>query len=339
MRNLVWLLVLSVLAAGCTLVPREEDEPYWASGRVIGTDGAGLGGVHLVVESVGSMSTSAADGTWVLGGLRGAVTIVPQKDGYTFHPPSYTISRAHSGLTFTAYGADEEPEYNPCLDPALLLAMYTSGLGLLDFASTARDLPKEADVQTQPATSIMGAAVATRAQATKWLSNELAKRGRSERWVELVDMYYDIAPLYSIRADVALSQAVLETGYFGFGGDAQPWQNNFAGIGVTGVPSDGPDDPKNPLNGADPNRVCFRKGIHGAIFSDRATGVEAQIQHLYAYATTQELPAGAVLVDPRFRYVRRGAAPTVEELSGRWATDPGYGAKILAILSNLLNTV
>jgi hypothetical protein len=31
----------------------------------------------------------------------------------------------------------------------------------------------------------------------------------------------------------------------------------------------------------------------------------------------------------RFRFVKRGLAPTVNELAGRWNSDPLYGQKIL----------
>jgi hypothetical protein len=41
------------------------------------------------------------------------------------------------------------------------------------------------------------------------------------------------------------------------------------------------------------------------------------------------------IVDPRFRFVRRGVAPKVELLSGRWSADPLYGEKVLAILRRL----
>lgn len=153
-------------------------------------------------------------------------------------------------------------------------------------------------------TLIRGQAVATKGQAKAWLKK------RAPDWVLMVDLYYSIAPKYNIRADVALAQACKETGFFRYGGLVQPWQNNFCGLGATGQASDG----KTPLNGADPEKVRFEKGVHGAIFVDRATGVEAHIQHLYAYATTEALPADAVLVDPRFTLVRRGTAPYVEHL-------------------------
>lgn len=186
-------------------------------------------------------------------------------------------------------------------------------------------------------TPILGQAQATVEQARAWL------KAKAPDWVSLADLYYAIAPKYGIRADVALAQAAKETGYFRYGGLVQPWQNNFAGIGATGQASDG----NTPLNGADPDRVRFEKGIHGAIFTDKATGVEAHIQHLYAYATKDPLPEGTVLVDPRFILVQRGTAPYVEYLGAAenpagvgWAY-PGhdYGKSIVRdYLADLLAT-
>ncbi|MGI6097106.1 MAG: hypothetical protein ACOYBM_03190 [Dethiobacteria bacterium] len=46
----------------------------------------------------------------------------------------------------------------------------------------------------------------------------------------------------------------------------------FLWLGATGKASDG----TTPLNGADSEKVRVGKGIRGAIFVDRATGVEAQ---------------------------------------------------------------
>jgi len=66
-------------------------------------------------------------------------------------------------------------------------------------------------------------------------------------------------------------------------------------------------------------------GIH---FGTMERGVRAHVQHLKAYGSTD--PLVGELVDPRFRYVARGSALTVMALSGRWATDPLYGEKLLA---------
>jgi hypothetical protein len=61
--------------------------------------------------------------------------------------------------------------------------------------------------------------------------------------------------------------------------------------------------------------------------------VRAHIQHLKAYASLEPLVQQEV--DPRFRFVTRGVAPLVHQLSGRWSADLDYGTKITAILRRL----
>lgn len=57
---------------------------------------------------------------------------------------------------------------------------------------------------------------------------------------DVVQAYYDEAGREGIRPDVALCQALKETGYFAYGGDVSPEQNNFCGLGATG---NGPPEP------------------------------------------------------------------------------------------------
>lgn len=123
--------------------------------------------------------------------------------------------------------------------------------------------------------------------------------------------YIEVAALEGVNHDIAFSQMCLETGYLNFGGDVEPSQNNFCGLGTTGG------------------------GVKGASFSDARTGVKAHIQHLKAYASKDPVFAPPV-VDPRFTLVRRGSAPKVADLSGRWAADRAYGDKIMAIQRRLL---
>ncbi|HMM22663.1 MAG TPA: glucosaminidase domain-containing protein [Selenomonadales bacterium] len=129
---------------------------------------------------------------------------------------------------------------------------------------------------------------------------------------ELVDMYYEEASHEGVRPDLALAQAIMETGYFRFGSDVLPQQNNFSGLGTTGG------------------------GVQGAFFETPRTGVRAHIQHLIAYSATRD-PLKP-LVDPRFHLVRalpyRSAqCSTWESLSGKWAVPGvGYGERIVKII-------
>ncbi|MCM3567351.1 SPOR domain-containing protein [Neobacillus mesonae] len=132
---------------------------------------------------------------------------------------------------------------------------------------------------------------------------------------DLGSYYLIFGDYYGIRGDVAFAQAILETDYFRFTGDVKPDQNNFAGLGATG------------------------SKVRGASFVTQEEGVLAQLQHLFAYATTNKLPSQYPLVDPRFDLVDRGSAPTWYALNGKWAV-PGrdYGQNIIDIYERMIHT-
>jgi hypothetical protein len=185
--------------------------------------------------------------------------------------------------------------------------------------------------------TILGPAIATADQLRAWLEAEARKRVRTEQWgrefvpfPDLVDLYLRIGAEYGVRGDLALAQAAKETGYWQFTGLVQPDQNNFCGLWA--ISRDRPLTGREPLNGADPSRVRLEAGRHGATFATPEAGVEAHIQHLYAYATSAatDLPPGKTLLSPRFVYVQRGCAPTWQGLNARWAV-PGttYGQSII----------
>jgi len=126
---------------------------------------------------------------------------------------------------------------------------------------------------------------------------------------KLAGYYIEEAAFEGVNHDVAFSQMCLETGYLKYGGLVQPEWYNFCGLG-----SIGPEQP-------------------GLIFPDPRTGVRAHIQHLKGYAT--EAPLKGQLVDPRYKYVKKGSSPTIEGLAGTWAADRQYAVKINAILQRL----
>ena len=66
------------------------------------------------------------------------------------------------------------------------------------------------------------------------------------------------------------------------------------------------------------------------------TGLLAQAQHLKGYASTA--PLNQSCVDTRFGLLagKRGSAPTVDKLSGTWATSKIYGATIMNVVDKLL---
>ena len=121
---------------------------------------------------------------------------------------------------------------------------------------------------------------------------------------------YEEAVAEGVRPDVLFGQVMHETGWLRFGGSVQPSQCNFGGLGA----------------------VSSTAG--GATFPDVRTGLRAQVQHLKAYGSTDALRNPCV--DPRFSLVKRGIAPQVVDLNGRWAVPGnGYGESILSIVDRL----
>lgn len=138
-------------------------------------------------------------------------------------------------------------------------------------------------------------------------------------YIRALSLYYiEEAAYEGVNHDIAFAQMCLETGYLRFGNLVTPDQNNFAGLGATGLP--GPDGTPD-------------KGLY---FPEPRIGVRAHVQHLKAYASTE--PLNGELVNPRRRFVRLGSSPTVEGLAGTWAADRQYAVKINAILERLYDS-
>lgn len=144
----------------------------------------------------------------------------------------------------------------------------------------------------------------------------LAKGGARtiERFAQI---FYEEANAEGVKAEIAFTQCMKETGFLKYGGDVLPNQYNFAGIGATGA-------------------------VHGASFKDVRTGIRAQIQHLKAYASTS--PLKNACVDPRFNLVTRNTAPYVEWLGIKenpnghgWASAKNYGYDIVGMVKVLLS--
>ena len=143
----------------------------------------------------------------------------------------------------------------------------------------------------------------------------LAKGGASTI-NQFAQIFYEEATAEGVRAEVAFTQCMKETGFLKYGGDVLPNQYNFAGIGATGA-------------------------VHGASFSNVRMGVRAQIQHLKAYGSIS--PLTNPCVDPRFNLVKRGSAQYVEWLGIKenpngygWATSKNYGHDIVGMVNSLL---
>lgn len=125
---------------------------------------------------------------------------------------------------------------------------------------------------------------------------------------EFATIYIEEAKYEGINWDVAFVQMCLETGFLSYGGLVDKDQNNFCGLGSFN------------------NRK-------GASFPTVREGIRAHIQHLKAYSSTEDLKNE--LLDPRFHFVKRGSAINATDLAGRWAEDPHYGIKLIALLEKV----
>lgn len=165
----------------------------------------------------------------------------------------------------------------------------------------------------------------------------------NEYYNAVIDAYYSIAPIYGIRADVAVAQMIKETGFLTFSGIVQIDMFNFAGIYAPGQPLT--DDDKNAVenNGTDLSKAYIVVGEYGARFSSIANGVEGHIQHLLAYAkgitpTSDNRIYGNTIADPKYKVVKNlygGQATTVQALGGKWAPSLTYGNEIAKILDSI----
>lgn len=146
--------------------------------------------------------------------------------------------------------------------------------------------------------------------------NGVLAKGGARTINQFAQIFYEEATAEGVRAEVAFTQCMKETGFLKYGGDVLPNQYNFAGIGATGA-------------------------VHGASFSNVRMGIRAQIQHLKAYGSIS--PLTNPCVDPRFNLVKRGSAQYVEWLGIKenpngygWATSKSYGHDIVSMVNVLL---
>ena len=144
----------------------------------------------------------------------------------------------------------------------------------------------------------------------------LAKGGAStiNQFAQIV---YEEAIAEGVKPEVVFTQCMKETAFLKYGGEVNPNQYNFSGIGATG-------------------------SVHGASFENVRMGIRAQVQHLKAYGSLDKLINQCV--DPRFNLVSRGSAKYVEWLGKKenptgsgWATSKNYGHDIVNMINVLLN--
>lgn len=180
------------------------------------------------------------------------------------------------------------------------------------------DAPGSTEVAFRTPSDIMGRSLASASQMVSYFhesGHDYPAAVYTEKGAPTIEAFCNLvvqaANAEGVRADVLFCQAMKETGWLQFGGSVKPEQCNFGGLGSTGG------------------------GVAGASFDDVHTGLLAQAQHLKAYASTK--PLNKTCVDPRFDLVKRGCAPKLEDLDGRWAVPGvGYGESILSMIEDMI---
>ncbi len=167
---------------------------------------------------------------------------------------------------------------------------------------------------------IMGTQQATAEQMARFLLRYNPAPSINCTALELAQYYLDEGAKEGVRGDIAFCQSIHESGWFRYGNQVQPEQNNYCGLGAT-----------NPTSG--------QPVPMGATFATPREGVRAQIQHLMAYACDKR-PKGQ-LIDPRYQAVGNahgfGCAYSWPDLNGRWAVPGvGYGEKVVDMFNKMM---
>ncbi|MGL5616214.1 MAG: SH3 domain-containing protein [Sarcina sp.] len=216
------------------------------------------------------------------------------------------VSSTISGVTATTVLANEENAENQSNGKAEMLSEDKGKAvdGGVESKSTIVYARKH---------SIMGSNEVSKEQFKSFLLDMQKKHGFKYNLTvsldEFLKLAYEEGAKEGVRGDIVVAQAIHETGYFKFGGVLTAKDNNFCGLGVTG----------------DGSKLSF---------SSARIGLRAQVQHLKAYSSKAAL--NNAVVDPRFSYVTRGIAPSLEELAGKWAV-PGYDRSKYSSLQQAAN--
>lgn len=184
-------------------------------------------------------------------------------------------------------------------------------------APTAKSVvaTKPGEYKFDKSMTISGSSVVPKEQAVSFIKHYAPDAKLNTSVDNIVEYYYKEAEKEGIRGDVALAQAIVETGFFRYGATVDYKQNNFCGLGTTS------------------------SSVKGAYFKTPEIGVRAHIQHLLVYSS-KNTPKEKV-VDPRFDLVKGSprhyaTSKTWIDLNGRWAMSPGYGEKILTMHARML---
>lgn len=167
------------------------------------------------------------------------------------------------------------------------------------------DLELKTKIETL--TPIVDGEVPDKNQAKQWAKNKIC----SDEFIKLVDLYWNLYHKKgNINPAIAYSQALIES-------------NRQKVIGNT--------DLYNPGGLKEDRSEKYKK------FNSWKEGVEAHLDHLALYAGAKGYPNKDSL-DPRHFSYLFGVCKNVENLSGKWSSDPNYGINILKYYYEILET-
>lgn len=173
---------------------------------------------------------------------------------------------------------------------------------------SCRSIPKE---ETKISRELLGTPVLNATELANYFLSQNPNEDRNHL-IQFASYYIKEAAEEGINSDVAFAQMCLETGYLTFGNLVTPEMHNYCGLGAI--------DASHP----------------GERFETEQLGVRAHIQHLQAYATTEDVKLNNELIDPRYTWVHKTKlARDVYDLAGTWATDKQYGEKLNTILDKM----
>ena len=153
-----------------------------------------------------------------------------------------------------------------------------------------------------------GPSAFTGAELAQWYAAQGHGSQASVPIDQLAQLFVDEGAAEGVRGDMAFAQAIHETGWFANSDTVS--RNNFAGIGHCDT-CDG-----------------------GFVFASAQDGVRAQVQLLKSYAEPTPTFANP-MVDPRL-HGPAGCCQAWIDLGGVWASDTGYGPRILARYRDML---
>lgn len=146
-------------------------------------------------------------------------------------------------------------------------------------------------------TAIMGKAVATAEQMANYVLSVNPNPKTEVPILTLAKLFLLAGEVEGVRGDLEFARSCHETGNFAFKGTVTPDQKNFCGHGTVSAT------------------------VKGSVFPDEFYSVLVQCQHAKAYATAA--PLNYTCLDDRYKWVKLGSAPNMEDMGGKWAV-PGY---------------